>query len=144
MTPAAYGTVKAQLKAREDGGWKRVSWSLARRPQLNELELVHARLIASNPKVSVPCCLFRRASLALHDMDQLQRGFRTLWCSPWMLPDWFMVKRLRATVRQRFSGNSKKRAWYDLNSGEPQHVRTHLRGHAIPALEQSLHATSLP
>ncbi|CAL8465265.1 g4800 [Coccomyxa elongata] len=50
MTPAAYGTVKAQLKAREDGGWKRVAWSLARRPQLNELELVHARLIAANPK----------------------------------------------------------------------------------------------
>ncbi|KAK9903338.1 hypothetical protein WJX75_003173 [Coccomyxa subellipsoidea] len=50
MTPAAYGTVKAQLKAREEGGWKRVAWALARRPQLHELELVHARLIAANPK----------------------------------------------------------------------------------------------
>lgn len=54
MTPAAYGTVKAQLKAREEGGWKRVAWALARRPQLHELELVHARLIAANPKVHTP------------------------------------------------------------------------------------------
>ena len=54
MTPAAYGTVKAQLKAREEGGWKRVAWALARRPQLHELELVHARLIAANPKVRSP------------------------------------------------------------------------------------------
>ncbi len=51
MTPSAYGTAKAQLKAREEGGWKRVAWALARRPQLHELELVHARLIAANPKV---------------------------------------------------------------------------------------------
>lgn len=51
MTPAAYGTVKAQLKARDEGGWQRVAWSLARRPHLHELELLHARLIATNPKV---------------------------------------------------------------------------------------------
>ena len=51
MTPAEYGNFKAQLKAREDGDWKRVDWSLARRPLLNELEVVHGRMIAPNPKV---------------------------------------------------------------------------------------------
>lgn len=51
VTPAEYGNVKAQLKAREDGGWKRVEWSLVRRPHLHELEVVHGRLIAQNPKV---------------------------------------------------------------------------------------------
>lgn len=51
MTPAEYGNVKAQLKAREDGDWKKVEWSLVRRPHLHELEVVHGRLIAQNPKV---------------------------------------------------------------------------------------------
>ena len=44
--------MKAQLKAREDGGWKKVEWSLVRRPHLHELEVVHGRLIAQNPKVN--------------------------------------------------------------------------------------------
>ena len=52
LTPAEYSNVKAQLKAREDGGWKRIEWSLARRPHLHELEVVHGRMIAPNPKVS--------------------------------------------------------------------------------------------
>ena len=52
LTPAEYSNAKAQLKAREDGGWKRVEWSLARRPHLHELEVVHGRMIAPNPKVS--------------------------------------------------------------------------------------------
>ena len=52
MTPAEYGNFKAQLKAREDGDWRRVEWSLARRPLLHELEVVHGRMIAPNPKVS--------------------------------------------------------------------------------------------
>ena len=43
--------MKAQLKARDAGGWKKVEWSLARRPHLHELEVVHGRLIAQNPKV---------------------------------------------------------------------------------------------
>ena len=51
MTPAEYGNFKAQLKAREEGDWKRVDWSLARRPLLHELEVVHGRMIAPNPKV---------------------------------------------------------------------------------------------
>ena len=56
MTPAEYGNFKAQLKAREDGDWKRVEWSLARRPLLHELEVVHGRMIAPNPKVcDMPC-----------------------------------------------------------------------------------------
>ena len=53
MTPAEYGNFKAQLKAREDGDWKRVEWSLARRPLLHELEVVHGRMIAPNPKVRI-------------------------------------------------------------------------------------------
>lgn len=55
MTPGEYGNVKAQLKAREDGDWKKVEWSLARRPALHELEVVHGRMIAPNPKVSSMC-----------------------------------------------------------------------------------------
>ena len=51
MTPAEYANFKAQLKAREDGDWKRIDWSLARRPLLHELEVVHGRMIAPNPKV---------------------------------------------------------------------------------------------
>jgi len=50
-TGAEYGNVKAQLKAREDGDWKKVHWSLVRRPHLHELEVVHGRMIAPNPKV---------------------------------------------------------------------------------------------
>ena len=45
--------MKAQLKGREEGGWKSFDWSLVRRPHLHELEVVHARLIAQNPKVSL-------------------------------------------------------------------------------------------
>ena len=48
--------MKAQLRARASGGWARVEWALARRPGLHELELVHARLLALDPKVG-PCTL---------------------------------------------------------------------------------------
>lgn len=51
LTPVEYGNVKAQLRARQAGGWAAVEWALARRPALHELELVHARLLALNPKV---------------------------------------------------------------------------------------------
>ena len=103
MTPAAYGTVKAQLKAREDGGWKRVAWSLARRPQLNELELVHARLITANPKVRVPCCLSEQASLALHKPDHLQWGFGPVRRSPVCFRQFFGSSLRISLCGQRFT-----------------------------------------
>ena len=54
LTPVEYSNVKAQLRARGAGGWAHVAWALARRPQLHELELLHARLLALNPKARQP------------------------------------------------------------------------------------------
>jgi hypothetical protein len=51
LTPGEYSKAKKEVEAREGGGWARVHWSLARRPELRELEVVHGRLIAINPKV---------------------------------------------------------------------------------------------
>lgn len=43
--------VKKQLRAREQGGWKRISWSLAAQPQQSDLELLRGRMLALDPKV---------------------------------------------------------------------------------------------
>lgn len=43
--------VKRQLKVREDGGWKRIEWSLAAQPAPRDLEVLQARLLAMDPKV---------------------------------------------------------------------------------------------
>jgi hypothetical protein len=67
-----YSNVKSQLRARGAGGWARIDWALARRPQLHELELLHARLLALNPKARAcapnPACLIR---------DSLCKSLRT-------------------------------------------------------------------
>ena len=59
VTPGEYTNFKRQLKAREEGGWKRVDWSLVVEPRLRELELLHARLMSFNPKVSSSACKVR-------------------------------------------------------------------------------------
>lgn len=51
VTPGEMTNVKRQLKAREEGGWKHVEWSLVRKPPLKDLELVYGRLLALDPKV---------------------------------------------------------------------------------------------
>ena len=51
VTPVEYSNIKTQLRARAAGGWARVAWALAERPRLNQLEVVHARLVSLNPKV---------------------------------------------------------------------------------------------
>ena len=51
ITPGEMTNVKRQLKAREDGDWKRIEWSLVAEPSLRELEVVHGRLLAMDPKV---------------------------------------------------------------------------------------------
>lgn len=65
LTPVEYSNVKSQLRARGAGGWARVDWALARRPALHELELLHARLLALNPKArtsAIRSCLIRTCS----------------------------------------------------------------------------------
>ena len=50
VTPAIYTDMKRQIKAREDGGWKRLEWALVQAPTLKEIEVVQGRLISIDPK----------------------------------------------------------------------------------------------
>lgn len=43
--------MKKEIKARQDGGWRRVEWELPEAPILRDLEVVHGRLVYLNPKV---------------------------------------------------------------------------------------------
>ena len=54
MTSPVYGIMKKEIRAREDGGWRRVEWDLPQVPTLREIEVVHGRLIYLNPKVATP------------------------------------------------------------------------------------------
>lgn len=45
--------MKREIKARQDGGWKQVRWSMQKRPELHMLDIVHGRIMAQNPKVTV-------------------------------------------------------------------------------------------
>ena len=47
LTDSVLTDVKRELRAREQGGWTRVSWSL---DSMDEVSLVHARLMAPNEK----------------------------------------------------------------------------------------------
>ena len=51
--------IKKQLKGREQGGWKRIEWSLVEPPKLWQLEVLQARIVAMDPKVDATscCCL---------------------------------------------------------------------------------------
>lgn len=48
--PAVFTDMKRQIKARLDGGWDKVHWCLSSAPAINQVEVVHARLIAADPK----------------------------------------------------------------------------------------------
>ena len=50
VSPAIFSDMKKQIKAREDGGWKRVDWALTHKPTLKEIEVVQGRLISIDPK----------------------------------------------------------------------------------------------
>jgi large subunit ribosomal protein L45 len=51
LTPSEYAAAKRQLKAREEGGWATVDWSLAPPlPTPADAECVHARLAMANAK----------------------------------------------------------------------------------------------
>ncbi|KAL0029034.1 hypothetical protein WJX77_000889 [Trebouxia sp. C0004] len=49
-TPALFGDMKREIKARQDGGWKSVRWSMVKRPNLGQLDILHGRIMAQNPK----------------------------------------------------------------------------------------------
>lgn len=49
-TPALFGDMKREIKARQDGGWKSVRWSMVKRPSLGQLDILHGRIMAQNPK----------------------------------------------------------------------------------------------
>ena len=50
VTPAVFTDMKRQIKAREEGGWKKVEWALSGRPELKDIEVVQGRLIAIDTK----------------------------------------------------------------------------------------------
>lgn len=49
-TPPIFSDMKKQLRQRQYGGWKRIEWTLKKKPDLYEMELVQARVIAADPK----------------------------------------------------------------------------------------------
>lgn len=56
VTSPVYGVMKKEIRARDDGGWRRVEWDLPQAPTLRDIEVVHGRLIYLNPKVGpTPC-----------------------------------------------------------------------------------------
>lgn len=73
VTSPVYGLMKKEIRARDDGGWRRVEWDLPQPPTLREIEVVHGRLIYLNPKV--------RPTLGLHKLTGLS-SFRATRLSP--------------------------------------------------------------
>ena len=47
LTEAVYTDIRRELRARSQGGWARVAWSL---DSMDDVSVVHARLMAPNPK----------------------------------------------------------------------------------------------
>ena len=50
-TPALFDNMKREIKARQDGGWKSVRWSMVTPPKLGRMDILHGRIMAQNPKV---------------------------------------------------------------------------------------------
>jgi len=50
VAPVVFTDMKRQIKQREDGGWARIQWSMPSPPPINQIEVVHGRLIAADPK----------------------------------------------------------------------------------------------
>ncbi len=65
-TPALFGDMKREIKARQDGGWKSVRWSMVKRPGLGQLDILHGRIMAQNPKVTQFCIAFCTCFLLTH------------------------------------------------------------------------------
>lgn len=53
-TPALFDNMKREIKARQEGGWKSVRWSMVKPPRLGQMDIVHGRIMAQNPKVITP------------------------------------------------------------------------------------------
>lgn len=51
-TPALFDSMKREIKARQDGGWRSVRWSMVKPPRLGQMDIVHGRIMAQNPKVN--------------------------------------------------------------------------------------------
>lgn len=51
-TPALFDNMKREIKARQDGGWKSVRWSMVKPPKLGQMDILHGRIMAQNPKVT--------------------------------------------------------------------------------------------
>lgn len=49
-SPPIFSDMKKQIKQREKAGWSRVDWELVEEPELRNLELVQARVIAADQK----------------------------------------------------------------------------------------------
>ncbi|KAL3156146.1 hypothetical protein ABBQ32_012436 [Trebouxia sp. C0010 RCD-2024] len=49
-TPALFDNMKREIKARQDGGWKSVRWSMVKPPKLGQMDILHGRIMAQNPK----------------------------------------------------------------------------------------------
>mmetsp|Transcript_2703 Transcript_2703/g.8090 ORF Transcript_2703/g.8090 Transcript_2703/m.8090 type:complete len:265 (-) Transcript_2703:42-836(-) len=49
-TPPIFSDMKKQIKQREKAGWWRVEWDLVEEPELRDVELVQARVIAADQK----------------------------------------------------------------------------------------------
>ena len=49
-TPPIFSDMKKQVKQREKAGWSRVEWELVEEPELRNLELVQARVVAADQK----------------------------------------------------------------------------------------------
>ena len=60
-TPALFDNMKREIKARQEGGWKSVRWSIVKPPKLRQMNLVHGRIMAQNPKVII--CFLKPGSM---------------------------------------------------------------------------------
>lgn len=74
--------MKKELRNREAAGWARVAWGLAQKPALNEMAVVHGRLIYLNPKVRclrLPCSenvLFEHRKAGVMSWKPMRSPFR--------------------------------------------------------------------
>jgi len=71
-TPALFGDLKREIRARQEGGWKSVRWSMVKRPSLGQLDILHGRIMAQNPKVtqlSIAFCTCVRLLYRLIDFN---------------------------------------------------------------------------
>jgi hypothetical protein len=81
-----FSEMKKELRNREAAGWARVAWGLAQKPALNEMAVVHGRLIYLNPKVRFRLCVLgSKSTMDDHSnsffLDTDQAFFSTSSCS---------------------------------------------------------------